>query len=285
MDIKFIEDFAKKSEKYVKENQDKLVPKNYFLFRIYRNRNNNIIFIGDIILEKDKKFKDFNYKNLGACTKNKYHQFIQKYIEIRREYFNKLKKMFKIHPDYKIHISIDDVNIKKFKAVKGTYFSSKYAINPNGLWYACNIDFYQLIESGAKKSDKTRDYINLKWNPINIYNLYLDKLNIYKITNCKQLKEFSMKYKNNSLRRYEFLDLNKLKKDFDGLELCPYNSLECAKMDKYMKRINLNKVINLLLDKNFTEEEKSVIWSLSWEASSGVVWKNFRKIDYTKIDL
>lgn len=305
-----LKDMIKKGILFFEKNQQKKLTKNYIFYESRFNDNDNII---SVISIKDhypanEKFNWFKpptkskLKNnimIGCLTKLNYQKLIDKYIEIRKTKFKKVKKYFKQNPESKIHFSnnIDIILNTKNKDIKGTYFDNRdwdiafVSTNPNGLWYACDISFYEYIEKQNRTKDKNRSDINLEtWILTNMYKLNLDKLNICKISTCKELKEFSMKYKN---KKYNWdarfgLDYKRVKKDYDGLELCPFITLNCSGVDKYLKKSLINYpfyIIKVLFNEDLTLEEKSTIWSLGWDGSTGVIWKNMKKVNYEQITL
>ena len=289
----FIEDFADKAIK----NHNKI--KGGLYIRIINTPQGNTAYIDfgkDFVPFDDKYYK--NYKNLertetpsniGSVTKEELTNIEIKYKKFVKKRLKEIENYCEKNPDSYIHMSVDKMDVKKF--TKRDYdISDDFYFNPGGLWYSCGYDYYKWWKTTLKKN--IDDY--LRYMPIHIYSLKIDNLNIKKIDNCKELEKFNKKYKD-TRDNIVYLDIKKVKKDFDGLQMCEYLSLRCNSYfkDKYSKeelesltddKLKKHPTPLVILSKHkLSESDKGTFWSYLWKASSGVVWKNFRKIKAEEI--
>jgi len=110
-------------------------------------------------------------------------------------------------------------------------------------------------------------------------------LKIKKINNCKKFYNFNKKYKEIDIEK-NYINWEKINKNLDGIEICPFITPECSGIDKIIPKETRNyNIFNILAKGNLTKAEKSTLWSLHWDAASGVIIKNFNKIEYKKLKL
>jgi len=179
--------------------------------------------------------------------------------------------------------------IPKYENQFGT---NKLFYNPKGLWYSCN-----------NKWDGETPYI---------YNLDISKLNILKIKTLKELDEFNTHYFNPNFNSMSnIINWDKIYKTYDGLEICPYliknkvmkylhfsdtltfndktiiNDIILGKITNIPEKYNSNLTNFLKNIQKKTITDKSIfkqilrIWCIGWAIPSGVIWKNYKKLDFT----
>ena len=204
-----------------------------------------------------------------VCPLIKYQEFmiqVKKFVDDRNKklfkYFNPSTKELHLlgfrgkeikdeksrRKNLKIHISIDEIDIKKFKYREGDYLSHRGVYrNPNGLWYACGDEYHKHF---YKVFDKHSFFTDFKWLPINVYLIDYSKLKVAKLDDCEKLIQFSMKYKSKNVKSQYLLDIDKVMKDYDGIELCPYITFECLDLGKYKEYIRYDKdgILRILID-------------------------------------
>jgi len=176
--------------------------------------------------------------------------------------------------------------------------NNKLFYNPKGLWYSCN-----------NKYDNERKYN---------YSLNISKLNILKIKNLKELDDFNIKYFNPNFNSIStIINWNKVYQTYDGLEICPYliknkimkslhfsdndiitfndktiiNDIILGKRTNIPKKYNTDITNFLKIIQKKTIKHKSIfkqisrIWYIGWEISSGVIWKNYKELEFTLIHI
>jgi hypothetical protein len=117
-----------------------------------------------------------------------------------------------------IHVSHDELkldNIHNMNKNMTSWLGGNVYYNPKGLWISCSSSWLKYALSSSSP------YYNSRWlNAKYIYKVNLDKGNILEINKVDQLIEFHLKYlkKNNKFQ----IDWKKVKKDYDGIIICPY---------------------------------------------------------------
>ena len=120
-----------------------------------------------------------------------------------------------------------------------------------------------------------------------IYDVIVNEKNILRIKNLNELIDFQQKYgKYSSINGYN-IQWSIVKKDYDGLIICPYlgkdiwtkiNDPTNVALDNYT-----NSYIKNSLGENIMKYPKIYLeWYRHWEASTGVIW---RKRGIKKINL
>lgn len=267
-----------------------LQSKRYYKYQlIVKSMDNSVYFISmddwnDTKLKnrfkRDKENKKINY---GLTTVKEFEEWKKEYNADFNDKYKQLKKFVK-KQDKTVYIHLSQ-NIKdKIKmAKKNISFSNptgEIPFNPPGIWFACDLAWLDF----AKKhyiniNPKIQYFFRLDWIPKNAYIINIDGLNIKKIETCKELVRFSKKY---MTKDGNYLDRKRIKNDFDGLLICPYLGLEC---NDYIKK---NKNYFGLIEDYFlgkvSQKDRDIFWSFSWDAASGVVFKNYDKIKYEKFN-
>lgn len=168
--------------------------------------------------------------------------------------------------------------------------SNKLFYNPKGLWYSCN-----------NKWDDDSKYT---------YNVNISNLNILKINTLKNLDEFNINYFNPNFNSMStIINWNKVYQTYDGLQICPdiiknkamkslhfsdnltfndktiINDIILSKRTNIPKKYNTD-ITNFLKNiQKKTIKDKSIfkqisrIWIIGWEIHSGVIWKNYKKLE------
>ena len=180
------------------------------------------------------------------------------------------------------------------KPRKGNQFRKNVLFyNPRGLWYSYNNSWME-----HNKLDLMDKFL---------YKVNIDKINIKKLKSVSDLDNFIKKYYNS----ISIIDWNKVYNDYDGLQIYPFfpNNMKYGKIftqihtnlsfdDKIIihKIFNnkltiipkhipliikdfLQKVINGKINKKYLYR----IWCIGWEVGSGVIWKNYSKLDLEEI--
>ena len=282
----------------IKYNNKK--PIGYKYYYVYLNKLQNdeyeLLFRYYISTKITLNEPEKEYVFFGFSTIKEKNNFENKFVNTYDEYYLKLtKNKYKyIHLSKKIDFYLNSNN-------DSYYNNYSFHFNPPGLWFSCGTSWIvwviksNYIYSRFKYNYLDETYISSRWNPRDAYSLNLDELKIKKIKNCKDLFSFSKKYKGNLKKQKTFFDIKKLKKDYDGIMLCPYIAFKCnnfllnCNKDKLDNNNTTNFNCNLfdILENialgRLTENEVNTLWTYSWETSTGVIFKNFNKIKYEKI--
>lgn len=253
---------------------------------LYNNKIKNVLALNDIYKSGDaKKIRSGGDTKL-FCLKKEYEEFQKKLKTFIDDLYQKYFEYTEKNLQLKIHISVDKINPKKFLPKKGTYsnkneYDSSYRTlyNPNGLWYSCGNSFHKYYHDKLAKKNK---YLLFLWLPLNVYSFDMKDLKICKLNTCNKFYKFSQKYENPDLEK-TYIDWDKVRKNIDGLEICPFITPKCSGINIEFNEIK--SYVNLFYRKNLTKKQKSVLWSYNWEAASGVILKNFDKLEYKKINL
>jgi hypothetical protein len=200
-----------------------------------------------------------------------------------------------------IHVSDKEVDITKFKPIyKNQFNKNPIFYNPGGLWYSCDMTW-------ADHSDSHYKYM---------YSVDTSNLNICKISTISELDDFNKRYYNSERENLaQIIDWDKVYKEYDGLEICPYLGYKTkySKLFQYIHhhvsfdgKTNLAEAIKIFWKNGeLTEKEwKKIpfkirdemrlilkdfpkylnrIWCIGWELGSGVIWKNYKKVKSTLI--
>lgn len=251
MDYK--EKYIKYKRKYLelKYNQNGGSYSNIYVF----NRLNNII---DQIAFKDydetihiaiddKQLEEYAVKNTNA---------IKNIIEKQKKYKSKF-----------FHVSINE-----FKTINDTHNNDKSWLygniykNPIGVWISCGLSWQKFIGNSPSQ-----------WSLSTYVYEIIPSDNILKINNVNELEKFIKKYKKTKI--HDIIDWKRVKKDYDGLVICPYlgdeiwgkNAIDfgiygnAKNIEEYIQKSVGNKWKN---DIYYTAE-----WYRHWETGTGVIWR------------
>lgn len=145
--------------------------------------------------------------------------------------------------------------------------SNNFYKNPQGIWFSCGVSWQK--------------YIGNDPNPWSLAT-YVYELEpsdtVLKISSINELKKFINEYKKNDIKITDIINWNRVKKDYDGLIICPYlgDIIWGKKANKFGingddKQINeyINKVVGNKWKDNiyFTAE-----WYRHWEEGTGIIW-------------
>ena len=161
--------------------------------------------------------------------------------------------------------------------------------NPYGLWLSCGSEWMKFI--------KQSDY---KWTIATyIYEITVSN-NVLKISNLRGLKKFIEKYKNSDkiLSIENVINWTRVKKEYDGLIICPYLGDEI--WGKYSNELSIvakntfgnakgpgpKVMFNDYIKKIIGSKWKNNIfflteWYRHWEVGSGVIWRKKGVADFT----
>ena len=198
-----------------------------------------------------------------------------------------------------IHASDTLINKNNFiPKYENQFGSNKLFYNPKGLWYSCN-----------NKWNNDRKYN---------YNVNISNLHILKIKTLKELDEFNINYFNPNFNSIStIINWDKVYQTYDGLEICPYliknkvmkslhfsnndeitfndktiiNNIILGKRKNIPKKYNtditnfLQNIQNKTIKDKFIFKQISRIWCIGWEIPSGVIWKNYKKLELKLIHI
>lgn len=227
------------------------------------------------VIRIPKKFYEFI---LNLQIKNLDNQIAKSSIP----YINKLSK----NTTKFYHSSLTKINLSDdFNKEDRLYYDCVYQ-NPKGIWISCGSDWFEWLKKMGHKSSQftSRPYL---------YEIETYKTKIKYISSMNQFNRFIKKYLVPKPSFKKILNWNKIKKDYDGLVICPYlgnkiwnyqkntsknlsnftlhDHLDCHVVDYINKAIGKN----VIKYKQFYSE-----WYRHWETGSGVIWniKGIKKI-------
>jgi len=254
---------------------------------VYLSEKEHLIFFTPVITGEFVKPFQESENIWGLATIKEFETWSLDYKKDFQKKYRQLKKFIK--KENKViytHLSVDiKENIKSAKSNKSyNNPNTDFNFNPPGIWFSCDLAWLDYVKKSHKYIfDRKFNYkygeqyhFRFDWNPKNAYIIDFDDLNIKKIETCDELVKFSKKYVNDS----SYINKEKIKKDFDGLMICPYLGLEC---NDYLK----NKGTYLHISDDYflgkvSKKDRDIYWSFSWEAATGVIFKNYEKIKYKK---
>jgi len=191
-----------------------------------------------------------------------------------------IKKIDSLDKKSFIHVSLKEINMDELINTNNTnnsWLESNIYYNPKGMWISCGSSWYKwLISLQSYHTD---------WTKFNyIYKIYIDKSNVLYIKKLDKLIEFHNKYSIYKNDNYH-IDWKKVKKDYDGLIICPYLGYKIWGKDPTNTFINKGQedYILKIIGKNIKKYPPFFLeWYRHWETGSGVIW---RKSGIKKIEL
>jgi hypothetical protein len=208
---------------------------------------------------------------------------IEKTIKLLdKKYDNKLIHTSHVKLKLEDLFNKNDINESRVTTHNGN--PSKVYDNPYGLWVSCGSSWLKWIIMITQPY-----YENSFINNSFIYEIIVNEKNILRINNLEQLIEFQKKYGKYANNGYK-IQWNIVKKDYDGLIICPYlgkdiwnkiNNPTIISIDNYTSTY-----IKDSLGENIMKYPKIYLeWYRHWEASTGVIWrkKGIKKINLIKI--
>ena len=213
------------------------------------------------------------YKNYDVLV----HKIIDDELIIKyaTKNFNKIIKVIKSVSNYNnkfFHTSIKPFtypiidNEKNFNSFLG---GSLYK-NPIGIWLSCGYSWQKYIS----------DYPS-QWSLATyIYQIELSNT-ILHISSLSELKKFIIKYKfnDNKIKITNIINWKNVKKDYDGLVICPYlgNKIWGKNSTRFSisgSKDNIsNYISNITGDKWKNDIYYTAEWYRHWEEATGVIWK------------
>lgn len=197
-----------------------------------------------------------------------------------------------------IHISSKLIDFAKLKTQPvGSWLGDSWGHNPNGLWYSCGMSWINWVNGYKSQITETiNSYLNednsnvyyvSKWLPMYVYEIKTDKLNIKRITNCAELFEFCETYKNPRATTVgNYIDWKRVHNDFDGLQICPYGGF-CGEHKQLLKKVyksyNYDQLGQDALYGRISIHDIPHLWHLHWETATGVIWKNYKALEYQRL--
>ena len=293
----FIEEYLKEGIERLNQLKKKDIDlENYLFLDIYNERKGRGIFIDINSVQPREIFysRPFSLNKISSYAYVEISDYYDHFIpKLKKMILNKMRKLKKYIGDKNtfIHMSNNPINLESFTEVKGNILNDINFYNPMGLWFSCNYDYYTWWLKTLKDSEDFNDI--MRYKPFYIYELDYSKMKIKIVNNCQQFFAFNKKYKNDKdLDNY--LDWERVYKDYDGLQLCPYPALKCNSYfrkkaknleNTYGLEIDDSLLLSVMLNNQMSENDRSVLWSYYWKASSGVIWKNYSKLKLTEIDI
>jgi hypothetical protein len=219
---------------------------------------------------------------------------------MQKLFINKIHKNKKVIQDieflnenYKnkfIHMSYTPLNIselynlnKQNTPLYSIIDSNPIYDNPYGFWISCGTSWIKWIYY-------TSYYEPLVLEDKFIYEIIIDENNVLKINNLKELLKFQKKYGIYSEKKGYTIDWKVVKKDYDGLIICPYlgdkiwNNMDSPAL--FDLPPEANKYIKNALGKNIIKYPKLYLeWYRHWETSTGVIWRKraIKKLNLIKL--
>ena len=208
---------------------------------------------------------------------SKYDEKIHQYIDdnqlkkISKNNDKKIKNIIKSQPNYKkkfFHVSTKQFEypIQDKDKDYTSWLSGNLYKNPKGIWLSCGFSWQKYIGNNPGP-----------WS-LGTY-VYEMEPTVLFISSVKELKKFINHYKNINMEFTNIINWKMVKKDYDGLIICPYlgNDIWGFKANKFGlwgDKNKLNEYIGKITgsgwknDLYFTAE-----WYRHWEEASGVIWK------------
>ena len=248
--------------------KNKILLPNLIDMFINNNEKENI----NYILLTNKDYLDFKFFLEDKYIKSK--EIIQKFSKKKNKDIDKLYFHISNQPISNLYRQIgnnSNFNKKKLHFDNFIMDLSKYYYNPFGLWISCGTSWIEYSESFNKQA---HDFIyNVRLN-----NNYKNK--VKKITTKSSFSKFAKKYNNKNAKNLaNTIEWKKVKNDFDGLIICPYNLENFNKYITNLEDNNINKLFShYLLESIFKQEilkEKYNLrneWQRYWDVQSGVIW-------------
>lgn len=211
---------------------------------------------------------------------SKYDPKIHKYVDdemlkkISKNNDKNIKKVIMSQPNYKIkfyHVSTKQFEypIQEKDQDYSSWLGGNLYKNPKGIWLSCGISWQKFI--GNRPNQWSLGTYIYEMEPTNTV-LFINSL--------MQLEKFIDQYKNVNMKFNDIINWKRVKKEWDGMIICPYLGNEIwgkndnkfgmwgdkNKLNEYVEKISGSKWKN---DIYFTAE-----WYRHWEEASGVIWRS-----------
>lgn len=297
---KVLDSFMKLSCKKYEEN--KKLNSYHLLIRFGLEHDTRQIYIISKVFVKNNS-KEVSKFKIGLTTKKGWQNFVTNYKEEYLKKYNEIKEYVnKQEREVYLH-SASKINLKKLKKKikKEEYYieDNILSFNPPGFWFSCGTAWFDLMYKDFDfLNSKVEEVftIDLRWNPFEVYQIFIDDLKIANINSCNKLKKFTKKYKDTNINRKRKLSLDEIKSQFDGIKICPYLAIRCIKFlkENLQEGLSDNESLSLLISYDdiykaifldiISKEEKDLLWNINWETASGVIFNNINKIKYRKLN-
>ena len=194
-----------------------------------------------------------------------------------------IQKLDKNYKNNYIHVSNEKIKIEEIlnkNNDKESWLSRDTYYNPKGLWFSCGSDWYKWLIS-IREYDS--DWLKFKYT----YNIIIDKSNILHIKKIDELIKFHNRYAKFKNNHYS-IDWNKVKKDYDGIIICPYLGFKIWNENptQFFIDNSSEKYILLTVGKNIKKYPAFFLeWYRHWETGTGVIWrkKAIKKLELIKL--
>ena len=200
-----------------------------------------------------------------------------KILNKKIEELHKIKKIVNLlDTKYKrsyIHLSETELkldDIKNMNKNMNSWLSSNLYYNPKGLWISCSSSWLKFSLYASQP------YYNSKWLDAKyIYKVDINPEKILRINKVNQLIDFHIKYlkKNNKFQ----IDWKKVKKDYDGIIICPYLGYKIWKdkdtLRKYFYENQQQYILNIIGNDIKKYHQIYLEWYRHWETGTGVIWR------------
>jgi len=272
-------------EKYIKYKTKYLFMKNNYLLN--NNEENSLNSSNSFIEQsggdniKYSKLYVFNrlYQIIEIISYNKFDNKIHisidddKLVKLSKINYKKIINTIKLQPKYKLkyfHTSNREISypITDKNKDMSSWLGDGIYKSPKGLWFSCGESWQKFIRN-----------VPNPWSLATyIYELEPSQT-VLKISSKEELENFIKKYQKDNIKITDIINWKKVKKDYDGLIICPYlgniiwgkkaNNFGIwghnDKINEYIKKVAGNKWKK---DIYFTAE-----WYRHFEEGTGIIWK------------
>ena len=222
------------------------------------------------IIKYDKRYVVLSYKEMRRLEKLNFKQIIKLFKHNSEKYKNKY-----------IHIStqplVDDEYLTNIiNSNNSTFGPNSTYYNPEGLWVSCGADWINYVYNRMKEGSTM-----YKWSLATFIYEVLVNDTVLKINDDQAFYAFIHKYRNankNNIRN--IIDWVQVKKDYNGLIICPYLGDKIFGKDAIKMWIDgditvISEYYKKLLGSKFNEDHMFLAeWYRHWEVGSGVIWNN-----------
>lgn len=210
---------------------------------------------------------------------SKYDEKIHTYVDddmlkkISKNNFKKICKIIKSEPNYKkkfFHVSIRPFEYPILDKNKdnSSWLGGNLYKNPKGIWISCGLAWQNYIGDDPNN-----------WS-LSSYIYTIEPTNtVLHINSIEQLEKFINDYKKPNIKLTDVIDWKKVKKNYDGMIICPYlgNKIWGTKANKFGiwgDKLKINEYFDKIT-KNNTKSNLYFIaeWVRHWEEATGVIWK------------
>jgi hypothetical protein len=194
-------------------------------------------------------------------------------IKLSKMNDKKIKNTIQSQPKYKskfFHVSTKEFPypIQDKNKDKSSWLGKGIYKNPRGIWFSCGVSWQKYI--GNKPN---------QWSLATyVYELEPSDT-VLKISSIDELKKFINEFKKDNIKIIDIINWNRVKKEYDGLIICPYlGDIIWGKNANNFSIYGNNKQINEYINKVVGNKWKNNIyftaeWYRHWEEGTGIIWK------------